>query len=190
MRINRVSRSWGKNTLISVVLNDLANAACVQVGSIASGLGLGNIPTLVASNGPFRKSVTVFKSGYTAQGSAYDALYTLSQALGYQLSVQDGQLKMILVNGADDAPTILLSQSSGLIGSPQIAERILIKATALMNGGFYPGRQVQLDSQRYKGLVTVQSVTHKGDSHGADWTSELLLRGLSFPLDKTPKGAT
>lgn len=186
IRQNRISRSWGKNIPIATVLLDLANAVCVAPASNPQlAIGLGNVSTVASSNN-FRKGVTKFTRGYTAHGSAYDSLKTLSTAIGYELSVQDQQLKLIPINNADVADTLLLSASSGLIGSPQVAERFLLKATSLMNGGYYPGRKVQLQSTQYNGLYRVMGVTHKGDSHGPDWFSELTLLGLSNPLPGHP----
>ena len=168
IRTTRASKSWRPKTLIATVITDLATATT---------LPLGNIPAVCAAQ-DWRKGVTMFARGYTSQGGAYDELVKLAFSLGYEVSVQDGALQMIKIDGANSLPVLLLSQQSGLVGSPQVAETFFVKCTSLLNGAYTPGRRVHLKSDKYDGLFVVKAVEHKGDSHGQDWFSNLTLQGL------------
>lgn len=177
-RVNRINQSWKPKTPASVILLQLAQA---------TGLAMGNIPD-VAKKGAFRKGMQVFNKGYISHGPAFAALNTLAHSLGYQLSSQDGVLQMVSINSSKADTAVALNQTSGLVGSPEVNERGLLKVTSLLNGSIYPKRQIKLQSNNFNGLYVAQAVTHKGDTHGKDWHTIALIQGLANPVPGRPTG--
>jgi Baseplate hub gp41 len=177
-RLNRINQSWKPGTSISTILT--------QIGQ-ATGFGLGNLPT-IASQGNFRKNMQQFQRGYVAHGPAYYALHKLVSSLGYMLSIQDGSLMIVATTNANVDVAVQLNGTSGLVGSPEVGERNLLKVTSLLNGALYPQRKVMLQSANFNGLYKVISLHHKGDTHGKDWYTVMLLQGLTQPLTGHPTG--
>lgn len=176
IRIVRVDKSFRAGTPYATILTQLAKETTLELGNVAQ----------VAASGNFRAGMQTARRGYVAHGRAWDAFAKLALSLGYYASVQDGGIVLVASAGATSNPAVKLDQTSGLIGSPEVAEKGLLKAHSLLNGNFYPGRQVVLSSARYNGLYKVHAVDHKGDSHGADWTSTLLLQGIPTVTPSPP----
>lgn len=122
------------------------------------------------------------------KGLAVEQFDKYMAAGGFEWSIQDGQLQVSLVGEAFGATAILLSQSTGLIGSPEIGEtssgktkknkRTMVKARSLLQPGLVPGRKVDIRSQQVTGLFRVELVRASGDNYGQDWYSDMELQAL------------
>ena len=113
-------------------------------------------------------------------GYAQSALQSVLQPFGLRYTMIDGSIVIVTDNGATDEQAILLTPSSGLIGSPEpmtdkappigaIVKRL--RLTSLLQPGFVPGRRVSLQGVQYAGIYRVDRLIHKGDSHGQEWYS-------------------
>lgn len=136
------------------------------------GIGKGNllqIAPVLATKG----KATLFGVGSAISGSAARAMTDLCRSAGLEWSVQDGNLQILDLNKSLAGKAVLLSPSTGLIGSPTVDGKGVLKAKALIIPELVPGRLVVIDSKSVKGGYRVQVVEHTGDSHGSEWYVEI-----------------
>jgi hypothetical protein len=174
-----VSESFRAGTPISTVFSKVANA-----------LGLDSSDAIAF----VRKMIPEqFTQGFASHGKASKELDRLLAGRGLEWSIQDGRLQVTATGQPTSGSAVLLSASSGLIGSPAFGspeksdkgvdagsipaagkkKQQVLKAKSLLQPSIRPGGRVQLDSLSVKGQFRVQSVTHSGDTHGGDWYSEM-----------------
>jgi hypothetical protein len=168
----RVSESFKAGTTVAAVVSKVAGA-----------LGLDTSAAVALVREKVREQ---FTQGFTAHGRASDELDRLLTGRGLEWSIQDGRLQVTEVGKPAPGTAILLSASTGLIGSPAYGspekkdgenpstakKKHVLKVKSLLQPGIRPGARVQLDSLSVKGLFRVEAVTHTGDTHGGDWQSE------------------
>lgn len=88
--------------------------------------------------------------------------------LNLSWSVQNNVLIVRPKGGSDAQPAIILSPSTGLVGSPERTENG-VSGKALMISGLEPGRAVDIQSRIITGRFVITKATIAGDTHGADW---------------------
>lgn len=140
----------------------------------------------------------VYDSGKTIDGSVRKAIDDIARDAHLEVSVQDGELNMWLPGVANLDTGVLLSESTGLVGVPELArnpnlkkkktgqhrdsktqpivgaDAVLVKGRCLLQGKIMPGRKFRLKSNRIGGgfggdtLLRCLEVDHVGDSHGGD----------------------
>lgn len=163
MAISRVQRSFGAKTTAGQVLKQLAADL---------GVAVGNVPTVIAD------MTTVFDAGYVCSGRVKDELDRLCKSLGYEWSVQDGALQVLVRNSYVGGMIPLIDSDSGLIGSPESGSpekkgqaglvRFKCLLTPLVVGG-----KVKLKSLRYDGDLVIKRVKYDGDTMGGNWFVEV-----------------
>lgn len=118
-----------------------------------------------------------YLSGFSASGSTAGVLDTLARRLGVSWSVQDGSLVVRPLGEAIPGEIVSLSEKTGLLGSPERTERG-VRVKSLLQPRIGPGRKIRLDSRLIKGDFVVEKVTHTGDTHGDDWSTDAEAREL------------
>lgn len=132
-----------------------------------------------------------YQSGYAFTGSAKQALNSITKFLNLTWSVQNNEIKLIPFDSNDNTGIILVSPTSGLIGSPQRLAGESRKAKGLTKA-LKPGWRIHallLPSVNPLGRIALQSnevetstefvvnnVLHNGDTHGRDWNSSIEVR--------------
>lgn len=175
-RSSRTSRSFAPGTPVADVLRFLAENL---------GVGLGNLDK--ALGGKLSGNLRVFTGGTVVSGQTADELRRLLDAVGLEHSIQDGALQVIPKGGALEGTAVKLSASTGLVGSPSIntpagfggsvfAPPREVTCSSKLHPDIVPGRLVQLESEFISGLFRTFRVEYRGDTHGADWHSNLVLR--------------
>lgn len=121
-------------------------------------------------------------NGFSFSGLAKDALSKITEFLGLEWSIQDNEVKLVPVDGADGYPVVLLSSDSGMIDSPVKLDDKKNKLAgwsvrALLMPGIEPASRVALESEEIPSgsIYTVSSISHNGDTWGDAWTSKLEL---------------
>lgn len=166
----RVQHSFRPGAKIADVGKVLVDSMKIPAGNVLQKLRKGDV------SGALQE----FSTGATLTGPAYEKLVGLFANMGYDLSIQDGQMQALAKDEIVELPFVLLSPETGLLGSPEAGEKGIIKVRSLLNGELFPGRGVTLQSRDYAGLnYRVEKVTHAGDTHAGDWISELELSKLS-----------
>jgi hypothetical protein len=149
--------------------------------------------------------------GKVVSGNTRTVLGNIARESGAAWSIQDGQLQIVKTNGLLPGTAFVLTSETGMLGAPEVNDKgIAVKcllnpqigantAIKLDNNGIKAKRQkalalakkiekekdpVRLDPD---GIYKVLKVTHKGDTRGADWTSEIECIGLDQPIPATRK---
>jgi hypothetical protein len=138
-----------------------------------------------------------YTTGFAAAGNAEDALDKVSDKLGLEWSIQNGELKIIKQGETDNSLSVKISPTTGLLDSPK-----RLSFTALKKKGGYksvvgnvrnakktgwlvrsllqptvePGGRVVIESDELlneDNTFRVETVEHKGDTHGGQFTTEI-----------------
>lgn len=163
-KASRISKSFGGPVDVQDVLETVAKELNV---------GLGNLKDKI-SEGGIRAGLSQFSNGFVAVGKTEKVLHRITKAMGYTFSIQDGQLQL-LAPGETINPNeaILLSSSTGLIGSPEPGEKGVVKARSLMQPETLPGRKVKIESEEIDAFFRIDKVVFSGDTWASDWYSDL-----------------
>lgn len=164
------------------------------IDAIASGMGLSVV---------FGKGATFgsMQNGYSYVGNGAEAMNEICYGSGCDWSIQNNILQVILAGGVTSDKGLVFSAASGLIGSP---ERIIKsnpkedketpkrkrkrkkgrekpqkqagwKIKTLLSPSVNCGDMVKVESRMITSWFRVESLKHNGDSHGANWESEINL---------------
>lgn len=170
----RVSSSFGPGASVVDVLKSLGKSLLMNKGNLESVIA--KIPIS-----------TSFTQGYVAHGNAFRELEKVLKVAGYELSIQDGALLALAPGDATTEELIELSESSGLIDSPEMASsekkpgknkpasRPVLKAKSLLQGQFRCGRRVLVKSRQYEGRFKIVKLEHEGDTEVGEFVSNLSL---------------
>jgi hypothetical protein len=147
-----LDQSFAPGTPVNVVFESLAQALKVTRGQM-----LGIKPE-------------TYLNGLTLSGSVRDHLDMLTAKQDLEWSIQDGALQIT----PRDVPTldtaVLLTPSTGLIGTPRKKDKGL-EIVSLLQPGIRPGRLIAVESDFIKGVFRCLRVVHQGDTHGKEWYS-------------------
>lgn len=115
---------------------------------------------------------TKYSRGKVLSGRASDVMTKQTKQDDAQWSIQDGQ--MLVLKGKNTRPNAvwLISQNTGMLGSPEPTQDG-VKVRTLLNPAYLIGGVAKIDSLIYEGGIRIESITHKGDTHGPEWVSEL-----------------
>lgn len=143
-------------------------------------------------------------------GPARDYLHQIAVTAAAHWSIQDGVLQFVPFEGTLQDEAIVINARTGMLKAPEINDKG-IKVECLLNPALRPGGKVMLDNNDIKeemrteieraagakkpgkgpkkpartdpdGVYRLNSVTHKGDTRGTQWTSESLCVALSKPI--------
>lgn len=159
----RVNISVKKNTPTTDIL---------KLAAKSLGVGEGNLKT-AASQIQSAGLGTIFTAGTVLSGSAVREMTNICRAVGLTWSVQDGKLQILPLAKALDGEAIKLSAATGMVGSPSVDTKGVLKVTTLMIPDVFPGRKIVLDAVRLKGQYRIEKTQHQGDTFGGDWKIEI-----------------
>lgn len=152
-------KSYAPDTTLRTVINDCKD--------LLSSLGIStervfkNLEKMARKEKLLNKSI---KNGLTVHDTAISILYRLVRQYNYNVHVNNNAL----IIAPDDAPIedqgVLLSKSTGLIGSPQITYDKTVKASALINPLVTVGSRIELRSNTVNGVFTVRTIRYTGDN--------------------------
>lgn len=156
----RIQRSFPPGTRVDQVVRACADAL---------GLGLGNLPPLLAG-------LRTYDQGTVLSGRASDCLRGVLRGIGLSYSIQHGVLQACRAGQPLAVPVVKLSPSSGLVGSPTRTPEGRVLATALLVPGLDPGVRVQVESAEIpRGTYGVRAVRYEGDASAQPWYAHLEL---------------
>jgi hypothetical protein len=163
LRSTRINKSFAKGTSVHTVLEEAAKAL---------GVGLGNAVEAFKKKG-LQGVGDIFSGGTVLSGNAANEVDGLAKSAGLEWSVQDGNLQILERGRALEGVAVRLAPSTGLVGSPTIDNKGLIRATCLMIPDVFPGRQVSIESEAVRGVYRVDRCVYNGDTFGTEWTIQL-----------------
>ena len=180
LRDTVVSLGYSAGVSAKTVLNDVA----AQMG----------VTTQIAPDMEFAS----YPAGFSFVGKGRDCLSKILDASGATWSIQNGSLQVIMAGGSTNVKALVFSPSSGLIGSPERivkgvtrpdeeskkkrkvkkdkkAKKAGWKIKTLLAPTINPGDLVKVESVTITGWFKVESMKHRGDTHGREWYSEMEL---------------
>lgn len=160
---SRIQESFKAGTKLGPVLKKLAQSA---------GVGIGNALDKLAAGDP-TGALTEFTEGVTLSGRNSREMERIFRSVGYDYSVQDGQLQVTEIGKATDQTAVLLSAATGLIDSPEAGAKGLTKMRSLLQPIIRPRRKIKLETVELNGFYVARRVLHTGDTHGQPWYSEV-----------------
>jgi hypothetical protein len=164
----RIQHSFPANTRVSDII-----VACAK----ALEVGLGNTEKAASSAAWFGVTPATVQTGYVASGDALSQLDRVCRSCGLEWSIQDNQLQLLPRGQPIAEQGIVLTPSSGLIGSPELGKGRMVRCRTLMIPNLLPGRRVELRTKHVQGVYRVETTHHKGDYASADeWGIELELK--------------
>lgn len=171
-RSARLVASFKPGTALATVLNSIARAM---------GVGVGNT-NAIASTATLDSGGNIFSSGLAIEGPAWRSMDSVCRSSGLRWSVQNGTLQLRQRRAPAEVTTVLLSPTTGLIGSPARESKdprtgdITVSATTLIVPGLYPGKVIVLDSSTVTGSWMIHGLRYTGSTVANDWYADLSLR--------------
>lgn len=120
---------------------------------------------------------SIAQNGFTASGLASDIIDGLAKKQAHDFSVQDNETQILKSDEDTGEEAIVLTPSTGLIGSPRIG--LLGEGAAKIDGiefkaliqttRFKPGRVVQIKSREVDGFFKILKSKFTGDTHAPAW---------------------
>lgn len=161
----RVSRSFPPGVQVVTVL-----IACID----ALGIGRGNVTDF--ANQGLEGAGRTFPEGCTLSGWAFAETTNIVKSMGCTWSIQNGVFQGQVRGRPLQTSAVELSAQTGLIGTPSVDNKGVVKATALLMAGLDPGRIVSLRSEKITGGFEVAKVEFVGATSGDDWYANLEMR--------------
>ncbi len=121
-------------------------------------------------------------------GNARDVLSRVALNNNADWSVQDGELIMVPADKVLSDEAVLLSQETGMVGSPEVTDDGL-ELSCLCNPALKIGGLVRVQSilEYFNGDYKIVHLQHQGDAIGGDWLSHLTVIGGKFQKIEKPK---
>lgn len=158
-KTGRVSVSVKKNTPTDVALREIAKALGVDEGNLSDAV------TKIKANALGQ----MFSGGTVIHGQAARKMTDVCRSAGLTWSIQDGKLQFLGLREALKGEAILLTPETGLVDSPTVDPKGVLKARMLMAPDVFPGRLLVLKSASLEGQYRIEKTTHTGDTNGNDW---------------------
>ncbi len=150
----RLSVSLGPGASVSTALQKLL---------AAMGVGQGNLPkvlNLLNTTG----TAKMYTKGAVLKGSAADRLTDITRSAGLEWSVQDGELQILQLGQPLDGEAVLISENTGMVGSPSCDTKGVLTVTTLMIPNIRPGVKIAMQSRSVNGGFRVISCMYEGDT--------------------------
>jgi hypothetical protein len=134
------------------------------------------------------------ENGYSDLGSLDQILNNLGMQFGFEWSVQNGTITIKGTKKSVANEIMLLTPSSGLILHPESVKQVSRKLgkssitkqdkkinsiQALLQPHLQIHDIIAIESQDLKGKYEIQKITHKGDTRGNDWYSDMEVISLN-----------
>jgi hypothetical protein len=145
-------------------------AQILQTAASGLGVGAGNIGQMLggATAGTGGPSKVVM-------GAASKVMGQQARANGMQWSVQDGALQIMPIGQSlgSSSTAVLLNAQSGLIGSPTVDNKGILKCEALIQPGLTPGLPLVVQGVNLQGTFRIEDVEYNGATWGPAWTATI-----------------
>lgn len=165
----RINKSYSKGTRVGTIIDDLVEAM---------GIGKGNsqVKSWLAK---WTSGGSEILNGLVLSGSCREELTGILKSMGMEWSVQDGELQILDTGKPLEGVAVVLSPSTGLVGSPTLGSEGIISITSLMNGAIVPGSTISLDSSEMpKGFYRAERCDYVGETAGQDWYVNIEAKAL------------
>jgi hypothetical protein len=159
-QFDRINKSFRAGTDLPTVLQEVAKSM--------GGIGFGNLKQL-AFAGTLPGGSKNFPNGVTVSGNSAREMNRLVRSAGLEWSIQDKKFQLLEAGKTLQTKAIVLTPSTGLIGSPTISNDGILYFTSLLNSDILPGRQLIVKSAQINGRFRVERCTYEGQTDGQPW---------------------
>jgi hypothetical protein len=156
--LQRMNASFLAGTTPQQVVQALLAQAGIGSGNLAAAL-----PIFARAQG------TLFVRGVTLKTNPARALADICASVGLEFSIQNGAAQFLSLGQPLAGKALLISPTSGLIGTPTVDTVGICSFVSLILPGLNPGAPVQLDSKFVQGTFRILSVEYSGDTWGNEW---------------------
>lgn len=197
--IRREVNRNGPDIPVTLECGDAENILGTAHIEIGFGPGITNVQIieqaaakLLLSSGIQKGVKTVqYQNGFTFSGLVTDLLKQLTEEVGVEHLIRNGELVILPILETDDQEAVLITQNTGLIGFPTKTIDGL-QFTSLLNPELMPGRAVKVESKQFQGefgvraeivasaslvasgdVLKARKVTHNGDTADGPWFTEV-----------------
>ncbi len=127
--------------------------------------------------------------GRTCYGMTRHVLNQLAAHHNADWSIQNGSLIFMGNHYVRPGEPILISQQTGMLNAPKVADNGGLEVTCLLRPEIQIGSRVRLDSiiDAYDGDYKVLKIASAGDTHDSQWQSTLTLESGVFTASKAQK---
>lgn len=166
VRGNNISLSFAENTTLGTVID-----------AIISKL---KIPVRFAN---YDRNIRL-QTGFAFLGSVNEALDSLAKQYNFNWSIQGGQIQILGQGKNTGKQIVVLSPSTGLVEDPELIFKTKVLALALRNDyklvsllqpQIEVGDIVSVETPFLTGTFVIKDVLHKGDTHGNDWITTMIV---------------
>lgn len=164
----RISKSFSPGTEVGDIIADVMGSLKINASK-----GLAR-----ARSGDLTGGIKQIFNGLTVSGNSKEELDKLAKTYGFDWSIQDDELQVLLPEEATPEVAVVMTPSTGLIGSPtrvlddKRPKKNIVRGRSLLIPAIKPGRLIQLDSLEISGSFRTLTVMHTGQSDGGDFFSE------------------
>jgi len=165
LRNNKGSHSYSGGTDAKKIIRDVAADAGLTLRSLGE----------VAND--------IYSNGFSETGPISDIFDKLAGKIGARWSMQNGEVQFAPLDGPSSLTVVVLNQKSGLIGQPQRRNKIGAPENPAQKDGWVvrsllqpqiePESLVRIESEEVDSTFRVVAVTHRGDTRGQDFFSEI-----------------
>jgi hypothetical protein len=166
----RISRAYSPEISMEKVWKDLLD-------KLKGSIDIGNAVEAFKKGG-FANGVKELLHGGNVHGQVMDELRRIGAGAGLDVGIQDGALLVTPVGEPLATSAVVLSASTGLIGSPQPGAKKELKCRALILPGLRPKRKVEIKSELVTGVYVVQKARYTGNTAGNDWYADLTCKEI------------
>lgn len=154
----RLTVPVGPKTPANVVLPNIVKSLGLKMGNTAAAAAK------LAKNQP-----VLYPVATVLDGNAWQALQDFCDAAELECSVQDGAVQILPKGDPLDERPYIISENTGLQGTPAVDYDGSISFTCAMLPGIRPAIRVQLETEFVSGLYRLDECTYTGDTWGDDW---------------------
>lgn len=158
----RINKSYAPGTSVNKIIEDLVRAM---------GLGLGNLKSLGKIR--FPNAGDTFPNGTVVSGNVGLQLHLLLRSAGLEYSIQNGAIQILARRTPLRGQAVVLSPTSGLIGTPSVASDGIARARTLIIPDLFPGRTVQFRTERVTGFFRVNKAEYTGNTASIEWYTDI-----------------
>jgi len=167
----RINESRGPGVTLQEAITTAAKAMGLPLGNLTQQISRGNVRG--SAPGTNQGTTSAFARGLVLSGKAEEQFDKLMALAGYEWSIQDGQIQVLVPGEALPTEAVVLNYESGLVGSPERGDDGTVKARSLIQPGLFPGRAVAIDGLVVAGMYRIERVVFTGDTWGQDWYADL-----------------
>jgi hypothetical protein len=140
------------------------------------GIGVGNLASAAGLC-----TATFGGAARTLFGSLTRVMTDVCTMNGLEWSIQNNNLQILEIGAMLKPPAtaVRLSSSSGLIGSPSVDTKGVLKCKALIQPGLFPGLPLVMDSEFVKGNFRIEDADFAGATWDQEWYVEITGRSWS-----------